>query len=432
MSNQNDETLKNATEADSVGHRVSDSSQGAPPSNTAPHNCNWINDIVLLRSGVDTLQLSYSGELREDSELRLAELKQLAQSELKSEKAYAQWELGGELFSVSPHGSGGFSYVLINPSYRLCLSNGRGAMPLAFVQVSSEILTKSGSDTAMQAITSIVRKIAHVSEGPRISRIDICVDFSTRFDMESIDRRHLVTRAKRVWQHVEDNDFTGWSIGVKGSIAARLYDKTAEILVSDKLYMREFWRECGWDSETTVWRLEFEVKREAFRQFGAESLPILELSAGLWSHLTRSWLRLAIPSETDGTRSRWDTHPMWSLLTDVDFGVLDVPSFQRVRKSTSPSRDWMFRAGSAGVLTFMAMEGIDDLSEGCAKYCMAYMDYLDGYADLRDTSSEQFVLDRLKAIRRKHNLVLNERPEGEFDPVRHKLARSHIKGKDGE
>jgi hypothetical protein len=432
MTKPKDKLQEVATETGRAGQRDSSSFQGAPPSNTAPHNCNSINDVVILRSGVDTLQLSYRGELREESELRLVELKQLARSDLKSEKAYAQWELGGELFSVSPHGSGSFSYVLKNPSYRLCLSNGRGAMPLAFVQVSSEILTKMGSDTAVQAITSIIRKIASVSEGPRISRIDICVDFSTRFDMESINRRQWVTRAKRIWQHVEDNRFKGWGIGLKGYIAARLYDKTAEILVSDKLYMREFWRECGWDSETPVWRLEFEIKREAFRQFGVESLPILELSAGLWSHLSRSWLRLAISSETDGTRSRWDTHPMWSLLTDIDFGVLDVPSFQRVRKSTAPSRDWMFRAGSAGILAFMALEEIDDFGEGCAQYNLAYMGYLDRFFEFRDSSSKEFVLEKLKAIRRRHNLELNKRPEGEFDPVRHKLARSHIKGKDGE
>lgn len=418
--------------AKAVGSGAAPSAQGAEPSNTAPHNCNWVDDVVILRSGVDTLQLSFFGELNEDAEIRLRELKQVAQSRDKSEQAYAQWELEGELFSVMPHGSGSFPYVLISPSYRLSISNGRGAMPLAFVQVQSGLLTKSGVETALQAITAIVRSFAVVTDGPRVSRIDICVDFSTCFDMESISRHQWVTRAKRIWQHVENNHFTGWSIGLKGAVAARLYDKTAEILVSNKLYMREFWRECGWDDVTPVWRLEFEVKREAFLQYGVESLPMLLLSSGLWAHLTNSWLRLAIPSVSDETRSRWATHPMWLQLSTVKFGDHDVPSFQRVRKTNPLSRDWLFRAGSAGILNFMALEGIYDLHEGCAKYYRAYLVYLDRSESGRGTSAEEFVLEKIRFIRRKHNLGKNERPKGEFDPVKFQLARSYREGKDGE
>ena len=68
-----------ATEGDSPGAAAH--APGAPPSNTAPYNCNWSDDLVILRSGVDTLQLSYRGELYEEWQVRLAELKRLAQSE---------------------------------------------------------------------------------------------------------------------------------------------------------------------------------------------------------------------------------------------------------------------------------------------------------------------------------------------------------------
>ena len=48
---------------------------GAPPSNTAPYNCNWTDDYVFLRRGVDTLQLSYRGEMTDEWFTRLTECK---------------------------------------------------------------------------------------------------------------------------------------------------------------------------------------------------------------------------------------------------------------------------------------------------------------------------------------------------------------------
>jgi hypothetical protein len=116
----------------------------------------------------------------------------------------------------------------------------------------------------------------------------------------------------------------------------------------------------------------------------------------------------------------------------VDFGELDVPSFQRVRESSPPSVDWMFRNGSAGVLAFMALEGIGDIREGCEKYAEAYVNYLHSRADLLGVSPEEFIRDKLNALRRKHSLALNQRPTAQFDPVKNALARSYRKGRDGE
>lgn len=419
--------------ADAVGSGAAPGGAGAPPSNTAPHNCKWVDDLVILRSGVDTLQLSFRGELYQDAQIRLSELKVLAQSSDKGEQAFAQMELDGELFSVLPRGSGRFVFTLVNPCFRISLSDGKGAMPVAFVQVQSELLTKSGHRFALQRLKPIISQLASISESPSISRMDICVDFSTWFDMESISRHHWVTRAKRISQYVEANRFTGWSIGLKGSVACRLYDKTAEILVTDKLYMQGLWIDCGWDGSTPVWRLEFEVKREALRQYEAGEIEDLEiLAAGLWSHLTHSWLRLTIPSEGDETRSRWDTHPLWRSLSTVDFGALDVPALQRVRNTNPPSRDWMFRSAGSGIIAFMALEDIQEFREGCRQYAEAYLAYLDEYQDFRGCSSEEFIRSRVRAYCRKHNLRLNQRGPYEHDPLASAMTRRYRQGKDGE
>jgi len=60
-------------------HQSESSAQGTPPSNTVPYNCNSTEYFKLLRFGVDSLYLSYQGELFPEVKERLTKLKQLAQ-----------------------------------------------------------------------------------------------------------------------------------------------------------------------------------------------------------------------------------------------------------------------------------------------------------------------------------------------------------------
>jgi len=406
---------------------------GASPSNTAPYNCNWTDDLVNLRSGVDTLQLSYRGELYDEWQVKLAELKRLAQSDDASEKSYAQVDIADHTFTVLPRGSGLFPYVLTDPWFRISLSEGTGSLPVAFVQIGSEVLTNLGADTAEVTLRDVLSTVLSVSDGPFISRIDCCVDFSTRFDMESIERTDWVTRAKRISQYSENDVFTGWAIGLGGKIAGRLYNKTEEILVSKKSYFLDLWNDCGWDGETSVWRLEFEVKRDALKQFDATKLDDADaLCAGLWPYLTDSWLRLAMPSPKDTTRSRWPTHPLWERLQTIDFGAFNVPALKRVSLQGTPSTDWMFRSGASGILTFMALEDIDNVPEGLDSFLAAYLGYLDKSENFRERSSEDHIDVKLREIRRRYNLGLNERPAGQRDPVTEAIARHYRRGRDGE
>ena len=72
---------------------------GAPPSNTAPDNCNTPY-FQALRWGVDSLYLSYPGELSRERDDEFKALKQLAQSNEIVEQAKAQFCLGKHIFEV--------------------------------------------------------------------------------------------------------------------------------------------------------------------------------------------------------------------------------------------------------------------------------------------------------------------------------------------
>lgn len=418
--------------ANGGSHGAEARAPGASPSNTAPYNCNWTDDYDFLRAGVDTLQLSYRGELHDETRIKLDELKRVAQSENASERTYAQLKVGPRVFTVLPRGSGLFRYVLTDPWYRISLSEGTGSLPVAFVQIGSEVLTKIGPERAEEILRGVLSEILSVSSGPTIGRIDCCVDFCTDFDMESIDRRHWVTRAKRISQYIENDVFTGWSVGLRGTVAARLYDKTEEIRVNDKGFFESIWNACGWRGDRPVWRLEFQVKRDALKQFDATDFgDAISLCDGIWPYLTGTWIRLVVPSEGDSTRSRWLSHPLWEHLQSVRFGAFEPPPLQRVALKGTPSQDWMFRTGASALLTYMAVNLIDDLEEGVFAFINDYLGYLDESANARGSLSEDHVDMKLREIRRRYNIGLNERPDFMRDPVADAIARYYRRGKDG-
>src|SRR5262249_3276584 len=114
----------------------------APPSNTASHGYDhgeW--EYRLLRVGVDSIYLSYYGDLFPQVENELGQRKYYAQSRRSDEVTLAQWAIGQHVFEVSDQGQRGFAFILRDNSYRIALRSGQGRkLPVAYVQVSSELL----------------------------------------------------------------------------------------------------------------------------------------------------------------------------------------------------------------------------------------------------------------------------------------------------
>lgn len=146
-----------------------------------------------------------------------------------------------------------------------------------------------------------------VHEPANVSRGDLFVDFCADLTMDSFDPlQSWITRTQSIDMHYRYNKFSGWSFGMGGEIGARLYDKTLEVeKKSKKFYLHDFWKAEGWDGQQTVWRMEFEAKREVLKQLSIYKVSnLLELQSALWLYLTQDWLRLAIPSPTDSNQTR--------------------------------------------------------------------------------------------------------------------------------
>ena len=351
---------------------------GASPSNTAPPNCTkLIEGTKVLRTGVDSLYLSYRGLLNTESEEVLLKLKMLAQSEDFEDKAKAVYELNDHHFEVKDKGKGRFPFVLVDNWYHLQVSRSSSqSLPMLYVQIASEILSHSGVRPSVTNLNSIAMRLGKLDGMATVSRVDLCVDFVTDQDLANLQRHSWVTRANLVSKHYEKNQFTGYTFGMGGRLSSRLYNKTLEIEKSGKDYFLPLWKEGGWDGESTVWRLEYQFKREVLNEIGIRTVQDLQdKKSALWSLASNGWLRLTILQVTDDTKSRWPNHPLWDVLTNAPWGGDRNEPLYRSRKTRPPSEQHLFINGIGAITSFMAIKDITDFDEGIAEFQRAAHDY---------------------------------------------------------
>lgn len=350
-------------------------SPGAPPSNTAPANYIGQSTCIFL-TGIDSLYLSWTGTLHKEVEEQLSDLKELAQSSNPKDQAQAVLYLLDHRFEVLDKGRGRFPFVLKDNWFDIQVSRVQStSMPMALVQISSELLSNSGYALAVEKLEALLSKIGQIGE-QKISRLDICADFYAEHDLEKIPSDAWVRKSAGLHYHFDGLKFTGISFGSGGAISARLYDKSIEIQKSNKVYFYPLWSVKGWQGELPIWRLEFQFRREALRELGVlQTSNLGELLDGLWQYGCQEWLKLAIPSASDSARTRWPDHPLWTDLKKARFGGKDLSPLNRTRKERLPSHEFMFVNGLGAITSFMASEGIESLSEAMKAYVRTAQTY---------------------------------------------------------
>lgn len=445
VSNQSAEPTRDATresaaawrdgevEQDLTGalHQSVLSSQGTPPSNTVPNNCNS-EYFKLLRFGVDSLYLSYPGELLPEVDDELKDLKQIAQSPEQHLQVQAQYPVGKHIFEVKSSGKGFFPYVLRDNAYHIQLSRSR-SIPFAYVQLSSEYLTHKAPLDAEKALYDILGQLGTIQESANVSRIDLFVDFVTSENMESWDRHAWVTRASAINAYSVEREFSGWMIGAGGVISCRLYNKTLEIRQSKKTYLFELWHKAGWNGYDPVWRLEFQLKREVLTQKGLGKLTeVIDNLNGLWSYATTEWLRLTLPNMDDQTRSRWPIHPLWGYLSSVDWQTGDNPLLPRFSSARIPSNEMIFRGVLSSFASYMAREQIINFDHGFAAFKLAFCQHFDEKSFNFGLSFDDYIREKVAIKARQFNTILNRDLEAEKKAKLEKDAATYRKQSDGE
>lgn len=430
-SNPNPQSASREPSRHGDSRAVGDREAEAVPSNTAINKYIPVSgELRFLRWGIDSLYLSYQGELFPDVNDRLALLKAKAQSERAEHQVRAQYAIGEHLFEVKDKGSSFFNYVMEDNAFRIQLSRPGKSVPMAYVKLSSEYLTHKTPEQAEQALYALLSQLGTINSQANVSRVDMFVDFVSDQDMEGWNREAWVTHASSVNAYAVDNHFTGWAIGLGGVMAARLYDKKLEIFKSNKGYLMPLWQHAGWQPEEPVWRLEFEFKRQILTQKGLVTLrDVLTNLNGLWSYATTEWLKLTIPNPEDKNRTRWPIHPLWASLSSLDWetdgGILQNRfSYQR----TPEDRIALNRAFSA-LTTWMATHGLRDYDQAKTPFMLAVFHYINNRAMDWGCSFEDLINEKVSIKARQFNTLNNTEDD---DDGFTDTARAYRRASDGE
>jgi len=173
-----------------AGESGSEGIQGASPSNTAPHNSNNTlpDGFRLLRLAVDSLYLSYPGDLHPGVLHQLVDLKNKAQSPDPVEQARAQFVAGGHIFEVKDKGAGMFPFVLDDNAYRIQFARPGKKLPMAYVKVSAEYLAHKNPRAVQEELETLLAEFGLLGGRNMVSRVDLAADFSSPCDMDSWHR----------------------------------------------------------------------------------------------------------------------------------------------------------------------------------------------------------------------------------------------------
>jgi hypothetical protein len=353
------------------GRKQGEVAKGTQPSNTVPSKYIPEDNSVcrVLRCAVDSLYLSYKGELSNDVDDRLEDRKKSAQSSDDEEQSIAQITIADRLFSVAGNGAGRFRYVISDDRFRIQISRGK-KLPLAYAKISSEYLTYVPIEKIVQELSVIVNSLGLVHDHPKVSRADLCVDFIPGIPMDEFNVRQWVSRARKKAAYWTSGDrFSGWVIGAGGTIQSRTYDKVLEIIEeSNKTYLFKVWEALGWSPGKPIWRQEFQAGNSALHELGIVTVSqLLNNQGGLWKYLTEDFLRLS-EMGTDSNKSRWKTHPLWTDIQSAIWTRTPQLALERIRPCNLPQDGRIIPGGLGYISSFMAREGITDWGEGLGTF----------------------------------------------------------------
>jgi len=323
---------------------------------------------VALLAGLDALIISSQGRVSAEVYGKLREAKEAAKHAEHSGSPHCPEWLSAQ---VKPKGDrgGAYPYIIETEDFTVKVAGEAQTMwPGLVIELRSHFLHAhlSGAQGAVEEALCWTRDLLlyNARESDRqattfdtvsVSRFDLHIDWQGGFipGYSAGEERRFIRPRRTLWHPFnEGNTCPGYRFGSGKTLMARLYNKTAERKKRhDESYgvlLQEHTSALSipYDPEVDVWRLEFELHREAVTslklapeadaedteadieaELSAEELPhvgtLPKLFAHLdaiFQHLSYHWLRLVTPSATQ-VRSRWPLDPTWALLRN-EFGPL--------------------------------------------------------------------------------------------------------------
>ena len=327
----------------------------------------------MLCTGIDSLYVSFRGDLRSEVAGVLEGLKEKAQEEGQPEVL----DLPGTTKAlVLASGWGRYRYRLRCDGFDVFFGSGTG-LPTVYVRLLSSLIHEVGPANALAEVNLFINgPLIAVVDEIRCSRVDMYTDFQG-WEPRPEDYQRFVVRSWKNTSHMAIHHdgarrrFTGFTFG-RDAMVARLYDKSLEITHSGKDWMREVWGE-EMNPALAVWRLEFQLRRQLLRECGIDTPEqVIDRRIQLWKYSTQ-WLSLREPRH-ETRRVRWPVDNVWVQLAELE---VSPPVSPLIRQRLKQHEESVLVRGLAGYASSLAaISGVSDLDVTMAVSRRRVADYM--------------------------------------------------------
>ena len=314
-------------------------SGGALVSSCPPSQFNKGGSIYIpLIFGLDTLVKGFYVKeftLAETEWQYLAEHKEYAKTSVFRTSG-SLIEFRGKYYLLQSSGKAPYTYVLISDdlTVKVALRPSRGKFPEIYIEFRSQCLW-GGFRDAYTLVREWIDRWAVISNEV-LSRADLTVDIhgTPFFNFTNIVSRSR-SREEICKVFSTGNDITGYRYG-SSPVSLRIYDKTEEIKKSGKTWFYDLWLKAGWDGVIPVWRVEFQLRRDFFKEFKIHSFDDLQNGlADIWRYLTEEWFSLREKVSEDTNKTRWPLLPFWQTVQSMTqkFGPITGIDREKIRRA---------------------------------------------------------------------------------------------------
>lgn len=277
-----------------------------------------VTEYQHLLHGIDSLDLGLYVLWGSDWKRRLSIL------DKKKQQARKQGGLliglsSGRSCIIKPGGKGeNYRFHLQFDAYNLFIGKAArpGASPNVYLSLAAKTLWLDGIETAITWIKEELKAIGAGSvQRIQISRLDLCADFFVNGGIShEFLLSHKVTRNDKGKLFLDKNELQTYYVAdAKSPIQLRIYNKGVEVKQGGiKLWFLELWKR---ETTDNIWRIEYQIRRPALKQFAIDSLDDLkEKQTALWHYLTSQWFTLRLPDNDKAERKT--IHPFWSAVQE--------------------------------------------------------------------------------------------------------------------
>ncbi|AMV19625.1 hypothetical protein [Planctomyces sp. SH-PL14] len=334
---------------------------------SVPGECSY------LAHGIDSLDIGIYGQFGpmrwQQLEGELTKLKESA----KNTRGVLHPSIPGCL--VLAHGKRFYEWQLTLPEFHIFIrrsESANGQAPKVMAALDSSLLWKHGVHGAVGLVLEQVTQLGMSIDRVQVSRCDVCADFHIPGGLDDQALRTLLVPRNLKYRVFGKKRMETFHVGAgTSSIQCRIYDKTKEIIKSKKEWFYDIWK---LERAEDVWRVEFQLRREALKSFQIDSLDDLDKKlGGLWKALTT--LCISFRHRDNKNVSRRTVIPMWAKVQDVASRFGEVSELRRINPQPRADLKGALAQLWGRFVSVCAFFGITDLKEGLAVVLMLLENY---------------------------------------------------------